>query len=109
MASCRGRWLIAGFIAAVSLLPTTAFAAIPEAEPQSSRQFQVIPDEPPTTRRKPRSHADLRPAIVIRSEGVSAQIRQGFMRAAFCVALGFLGMIFIGYRAYNRRQGKAAT
>lgn len=110
MCACHSGWLIAGLLAATSPPASSiAFATVSDSLPQTSSQFQIVPAEHPTARKTPRSQAHLRPIIVVQSEGVSAHIRQSFVRAAVFGGLGILGMIYIGYRVYGRRQGRAAT
>lgn len=94
---------------ALAVPASQGLAAVSEGEPQSLGRFEVVPAEHPAARTKPRSTTKIRPAIVIKSEGVSEAVRQGFIRAAACAGLGALGLIFVGYRIYGRRHGRAAT
>lgn len=84
-----------------------AVAAVSEGAPPLPKQFEVVPAEHPPVRNGARLTTKIRPAIVVRSDGVADSVRQGFIRAAVCGGLGALGLIFIGYRLHGRRHGKA--
>lgn len=110
MCAFRCGWLIVGIGLALSPASVSdAFAAITGASPQPPPTIDVVPLENRALRNNPLSRGDLRRPIIIQSGEAAEHIRQGYIRAALCGGLGLLGLIFIGYRAYGRRQGRAAT
>lgn len=113
MRSARSKWWF-GAVAGVLLaaLPGAACAAVGDAgEDAVLQQFRVLPKagSPLGTRLSPIITGSVKRHVVVRTSASEIRIRNGLFRATLMIAAGFLGLAFVGYRAYGRRQASGAT
>lgn len=99
--------MLALAITAVLALPGAAPAAVgTDATDAPPRLFRVLPNEHPVIDPK-RRLIDLRRPIIVKSEIANQHFRQGLYRSMAMIMLGLLGLAWVGYRAYGRRQASA--
>ncbi len=107
MSAVRVRPVLAAMTMAVALaMPPAASAAVGnDASDAPPRLFRILPDEHPSVDPKKRLR-NLRGPIVVTAQRHSAQYRYHLYRGISFILIGLIGMTWIGYRAYGRRQAR---
>lgn len=109
MSAVRVRPVLAAMAMAIALaMPPAACAAVgTDATDAPPRLFRILPDEHPSVDPKKRL-LNLRRPIVVASHATTAHFRYHLYRGIALIVFGLIGMTWIGYRAYGRRQARAA-
>lgn len=109
MSAVSVRPVLAAIAMAIALaMPPPASAAVgTDATDAPPRLFRILPDEHPAIDPKKRL-LNLRRPIVITSHTASAQFRYHLYRGIALIVIGLLGLTWIGYRAYGRRQARVS-
>lgn len=109
----RCKWWFGAVVAvALAALPVAASAAVGDAgEDAVLQQFRVLPKagSPLGVRLSPIITGSVKRHVIVRTSASEVRIREGLFRATMMIAAGFLGLAFVGYRAYGRRQARVAT
>jgi hypothetical protein len=110
MSAYRMRPVLAALTMALALaLPPAAHAAVgSDASDAPPRLYRILPDEHPAIDPKKRL-LDLRRPIIVTSNRSSAHYRYHLYRGIALIVIGLIGLAWIGYRAYGRRQARAVT
>lgn len=110
MSAVRVRPVLAAMTMAIALaMPPAACAAVGTGSSDAPpRLFRILPDEHPSVDPKKRLR-NLRGPIVVTAQRHSAQYRYHLYRGIALIVIGLIGMTWIGYRAYGRRQARVST
>lgn len=94
-------------IAVLLAMPPAASAAVgSDASDAPPRLFRILPDEHPAVDPKKRL-LDLRRPIIVTTYRSSPQYYGHLYRGIALIVIGLIGLAWIGYRAYGRRQASA--
>ena len=108
MAAVRVRPILM-VIAMALAVPSAASAAVgDDSSDASPRLFRILPKEHPSADPKKRLH-NLRGPVVVTAQRHSAQYRYHLYRGIALIVVGLIGMTWIGYRVYGRRQARVST
>lgn len=96
-------------IAMALAVPSAASAAVGnDSSDAPPRHFRILPDDHPSVDPKKRLH-NLRGPVVVTPQRHSAQYHYHLYRGLALIVVGLIGMTWIGYRAYGRRQARLST
>jgi hypothetical protein len=91
---------------ALAMPPAASAAVGTGASDTPPRLFRILPDEHPALDPKKRLR-NLRGPVVVTAQRHGALYHHHLYRGISFILIGLIGMTWIGYRAYGRRQASA--